>query len=72
MGVSVLVRHSISSNEVSNTMSIFKYGKNIDIFAEKNVKKYSHFCSNINVFENILATRVNEFVIKELVKLTML
>ena len=34
---------------------------------------YSHFCSkNINVLENTLATTVNEFVINELVKLTML
>ena len=44
-------------------------------FAEKNVSSfcYSHFCSkNINVFENTLATTVNEFVINKLVKLTML
>ena len=34
---------------------------------------YSHFCSkNINVFENTLAATFNEFVINELVKLTML
>ena len=35
---------------------------------------YSHFCSkNITVFENTLATTVNEFVmINELLKLTML
>ena len=36
-------------------------------------KTYSHFCSkNIKVFENPLATTANEFVINELVKLTML
>ena len=34
---------------------------------------YSDFCSkHFNVFENTLATTVNEFVINELVKLTML
>ena len=57
------------------TISILKYGKYIDIFCLKNVgsKSYSHFCGkNINVFENTLATRVNEFAINELVKLTML
>ena len=33
----------------------------------------SQFCSkNINVFENTLATTVNEFVINKLVKLMML
>ena len=37
------------------------YGKFTDIFAE-----------NINVFENILATTANEFVINKLVKLMML
>ena len=48
-------------------------------FAEKNVSSFciakaTHiFCSkNINVFENTLATTVNEFVINKLVKLTML
>ena len=43
-------------------------------FAEKNVSRsYSHFLAkNINVFENSLATTVNEFVISKLVKLTML
>ena len=34
--------------------------------------KKSHFSANINVFENTLAKTVNEFVINELVKLTML
>ena len=43
-------------------MSNLKYGKYIDNFAVK----------NINVFENTLATIVNEFVINKLVKLTML
>ena len=34
---------------------------------------HSHFCSkNINVFENTLATTVNKFVNKELIKLTIL
>ena len=47
------------------------------LFAEKNVssfcKSYSHFCSkNINVFENIIATTVNNIVINELIKLTVL
>ena len=46
------------------------YNKYIDIFAE-NVS-YSHFCKTINLFENTLATIVKEFVINELVKLTML
>ena len=46
-------------------------------FAEKTVssfyKSYSHFCSqNINLFENILASTVNEFVINMLIKLTVL
>ena len=48
-------------------------------FAEKYVssflhcKSYSHVCSkNVNVFENILATIVNEFVINKLVKLKIL
>ena len=38
------------------------------------IAKATHiFCSkNINVFENTLAITVNEFVINELVKLTML
>ena len=49
---------------------ISKYGKYSDIFYWKNVntcKSYSHFCSkNINVFENILATTVNEFVVNKL------
>ena len=43
------------------------------LFAKKDVKScksYSYFCSKI--FENTLATTVNEFVIKKLVKLTML
>ena len=36
-------------------------------------KSSSHFCSkNVNVFENTLATIVNEFLINELVKLTKL
>ena len=36
-------------------------------------KCYSHFCSkNVNAFENTLAISDNEFVINELVKLTML
>ena len=45
------------------------------VFAEKNVnaKSYSYFCSkNINLFENTIATIVNQLVINELVKLTML
>ena len=37
------------------------------------VKATHSFCSkNINVFENTLATTADEFVINELVKLTML
>ena len=42
--------------------------------AEKILLKATHiFCSkNINVFENTLATAVNEFVINKLVKLMML
>ena len=41
-------------------------------FAEK-YEQLLHFCrKNINVFENTLATTVNEFVINELVNLTML
>ena len=44
------------------------------LFAEKyEWLLHSHFCSKtINVFENALATTVNESVINELVKLTML
>ena len=49
------------------------------VFAEKNVssfciEKATHiFCSkNINISENTLATTAKEFVIIELVKLTML
>ena len=55
-------------------ISILKYDKYIDIFAEKKkVKNYSHFCSkNTSVFENTLANTVNEFVINELVKVMML
>ena len=58
-------------------ISILKYGIYIDIFCCKNVssfcKSYSHFCSkNNNVFENTLATTVNEFVISKLIKLMML
>ena len=48
-------------------------------FPEKNVRSFcitkaTHiFCSKIiNVFEDTIATRVNEFVINELVKLMML
>ena len=49
---------------------IFFCWKNV---SSKNCKSYLHFCSKIiNVFENILATTVNEFVINVLVKLTML
>ena len=34
---------------------------------------FAHFCSkNINVFENTLATTLNEFISNELVKLRML
>ena len=45
----------------------------IDIFAETELSSFSSFCSkNINVFENTLATTVHEFVINELLKLTML
>ena len=61
-------------------ISILKYGKYIDIFAENvssfamHFKSYSHFCNKISmyVFENTLDTTINEFVINELVKLTML
>ena len=46
---------------------IFFVGKIVSSFCN------SLFCSkNINVSENTLATRVNEFVINKLVKLTML
>ena len=42
-------------------------------FTEKIVSSYSYFCSkSINVFENTLATTVDEFVINKLVKLMML
>ena len=48
-------------------------------FAEKNVSSfciakatYIFFSKNINVFENTLATTINELVINELVKLMML
>ena len=43
-------------------ISILKTGKYIDNFCSK----------NINVFENTLATIVNQFVINKLLKLTML
>ena len=49
--------------------------KTLIFFAKKceQVLHYTHFCSkNINVFENTLATTVNDFIISELVKLTML
>ena len=40
---------------------------------KKNCNSYTYFCSkNISVFENTLATTVNEFVIYEFVKLKML
>ena len=52
--------------------SVLKYSKYINSFLLKKVS-YLHFCrKNINVFENTLATTVNEFVINDLVKLTML
>ena len=57
---------------------ILKYGKFIDSFAEKigvvlQCKNLLDFCSKIiNVFENTLATTVDEFDINELVKLMML
>ena len=43
-------------------------------FAEKNVSaKATHiFVAKISMFKNTIATTVNEFVINELVKLTML
>ena len=44
-------------------------------FAEKNVSSFciAHFAAkNINVFENTLAATVYEFVINELIKLTIL
>ena len=51
----------------------------MDIFAAKKVSSFCNakathiFCSkNINVFENILAATVYEFVINKLIKLTML
>ena len=49
---------------------VLKYGKYIDIFAEKNLSRF--WSKNINVFENTLATTVNNFVINKLFKLTML
>ena len=51
---------------MANTL-IFLLKKNV-------IAKATHiFCSkNINVFENTLATTVNEFVINKLIKLTML
>ena len=35
-------------------------------------KLLTFFSNNINVYKNTLATTVNEFVINELIKLTML
>ena len=57
---------------MANTLIFFIY-KNVGSFCIANCKIYSHFCSeNTNVFENTLATTVNEFVIFELVKLIIL
>ena len=49
---------------------VLKYGKYIDIFAEKNVSRF--WSKKINVFENTFATTVNNFIINKLFKLTML
>ena len=58
----------VTSNFLSRNMA-----NTLICFAEKNVSSYSHFLQrNINVFENTSATTVNEFVLNELVKLTML
>ena len=59
-------------------ISILKYGKYIDIFCCKNVSSFcdakaTHiFAAKISMYENTLATIVNKFFIKELVKLMML
>ena len=60
-------------------ISVLKYGKYIDIFCWKSVSSFciakaTHIFAAkiINVFENTLATTVNEFVINKLVKVAML
>ena len=41
---------------------------NVSSFCIAHCKSCSHFCRKNNVFENTLATTVNEFIINELVK----
>ena len=58
-------------------ISILKYGKYIDFFFLKKkmwvaFATQSFAANNINVFENTLATTINEFDINKLIKLTML
>ena len=51
---------------MANTLIYFLLNKIVSSFC------YSYFCSkNINVFENTLATTINEFVINEHKKLAM-
>ena len=58
-------------------ISVFKYDKYIDIFSWKTVSSLQKLLTflqqlkTIKLFENILTTKINEFVINEFVKLTM-
>ena len=55
----------LANNDVK--ILILKYGNTLIFFCWKDVSS-----KNINAFENTLPTTVNEFVMNELVKLTML
>ena len=56
---------------MANTLT-FLLKKNVSSFCIANASSHFFAAKNINVFENTLATTVNEFVINELVRLTML
>ena len=65
------LKEVVSKRDVK--INILKYGKYIDMFAEKNVSSFyiaQSFAAK--VFDFILATTITEYVINELVKLTML
>ena len=62
-------------------ISILKYGKYIDIFLLKKKKMWKKCIAktnlilqqkNVNVFENTLATTVNQFIVSKLIKLMIL
>ena len=66
------LKEVVSKRDVK--INILKYGKYIDMFAEKKNVSSFYIAQSFaaKVFDFILATTINECVINELVKLTML